>query len=303
MTAPNPDTRCGHVAIVGRPNVGKSTLLNYIIGKKISIVSPKPQTTRNQILAIKTLDKNQAIYIDTPGFHLIKQNKKIINRQLNKAALSSLRMVDLVVFLTQGLRFGEEEEILLEKIIKSGCPIIWAINKVDLVKPKNILLPFVEEIKARYAFNEIIPISAKNGFNINVLEKIIFSLLPFNRHFYPDDQLIDLDEKFIAQELIREKLILYLGQELPYANTVVVDQLVEKKGRQKLFKISATIFVEREGQKAIVIGKNGAQLKRIATAARLELEDFFREKVFLQLWVKVKKNWANDERALKEFGY
>ena len=290
----NPIEKCGYVAIIGRPNVGKSTLLNVLVGKKISIISPKPQTTRHQILGIKTVDDTQAIFIDTPGLH--KAEKRAMNRYLNRLASSVIHDADVIVFMISGLRWHEDDEMGLQKLEGVKAPVILVINKVDTVKEKGKLLPFIEQLNAKFSFKQIIPISAKKHEQVTLLEKTILALLPEGPHLFPDEQVTDKDDTFRAAELIREKLIQATQEELPYATTVLIESMSREKA---IVKISAVIWVEREGQKPIVIGKNGELLKKIGTQARKDLEKMFDQKVFLRLWVKVKSDWTNDDQALQ----
>lgn len=293
-----PNTFCGFVAIVGRPNVGKSTLLNKIIEQKISITSHKPQTTRHKILGIKTTDNVQVVYVDTPGVHIAE--KRALNRYMNKAALAAMREVDLVIFVIEAPNWTKEDQFVLEKLAKIKCPVILAVNKVDIIKPKEALLPYIESLQKKLAFAAVVPISAAKNINIDQLEREINKLLPLGEFLYSSEQITDRDPKFLAAEIIREKITKLLAQELPYASTVIIDQFTEKK---KVLHISATIFVEREGQKLIVIGKNGEQLKTIGTYARQDMENLFNKKVFLQLWVKIKSEWSNDAKTLERLGY
>lgn len=290
--------KCGYVAIVGRPNVGKSTLLNSIVGKKISITTPKPQTTRNQIIGIKTVDSAQIVFIDTPGLH--KAERRAMNRYMNRLASSVIVDADVIVFMIEALHFTQDEELIIQKLAETKAPVILVINKIDKIKDKSKLLPFIDEIKTKYHFADIIPVSLKKRENVASLENIIIQFLPENPHFYPDDQTSDRNERFQIAELIREKLIMATEQEIPYSTTVMVESL---ESDEKLVKISAVIWVEREGQKPIVIGKDGALLKNIGTSARKEIEKLLGKKVFLRLWVKVKSDWSDDERALQSLGY
>jgi GTP-binding protein Era len=289
--------KSGYIAIIGRPNVGKSTLLNKLIGKKISITSRKPQTTRNQILGIKTVNGIQAVYIDTPGLH--KTEKNAMNRYMNRLADSVIADADVIVFMIDATRWHDEDEMILEKLPKGGAPVILVINKVDLIKDKGELLPFIEKLQVKFNFTEIIPLSARKEGSADALEKVIMRFLPEGPHLFPDDQVTDKSERFQAAELIREKLILATGQEVPYSTTVVIEEF---KHEEKMLRISALIWVEREGQKPIVIGKSGERLKMIGTAARKDLEKLFNKKVFLQLWVKVKDDWTNNDTFLSSLG-
>lgn len=291
-------SRCGYVAIIGRPNVGKSTLLNHILGQKISITSRKPQTTRHRILGIKTNDSAQAIYVDTPGLH--QEAKKALNRYMNRAATSVIHEVDVIVFMIEALKWKSDDEWILKKLLTVKCPIILVINKVDKIADKELLLPFIEELNTRCDFSFIMPMSALKNDNILDFEKVISTLLPESPHFFPDDQITDVSERFLAAEIIREKLMRSLGQELPYALTVQIEQFKES---EKLNRISAIIWVEKTSQKAIVIGKDGSVLKKVGTLARESMEFLFQKKIFLQLWVKVKESWSDNERALRSLGY
>lgn len=292
------NSRCGYIAIAGRPNVGKSTLLNRILGQKLSITSHKPQTTRHRILGIKTIDNIQAIYVDTPGIH--KNVKHAINRYMNRAALATLDDVDIILFVVEALQWTEEDEWILRRLKKTDRPIIAIINKVDQIKNKADLLPYINELQKKISFTDIIPLSAKTGNNLVELEKCLNQLLPENPHFFPDDQITDRTERFLASEFIREKIVRSLQQELPYSSTVEIESFQTKNN---ILHINAIIWVEKESQKSIVIGANGEQLKHIGSKARLAMEQFFNQKVFLKLWVKVKESWSDDARALKSLGY
>jgi GTP-binding protein Era len=289
---------CGYVALIGRPNVGKSTLMNHLLGQKISITSRKPQTTRHQILGIKTTDLGQAIFVDTPGMHDGEQ--RALNRYLNRTADTSLLGVDLVVWLIDSLEWHEYDDVIVKKLHRAGVPVILAVNKVDRVKDKQALLPFFAEAGKKYPFVEIIPVSALKGDNLEQLEQILMKRLPSSAFIYPEDQITDRPERFLTAEIIREKLIRRLGQELPHALTVEIERYEEKPA---ITRIYAIIWVERDTQKNIVIGKQGALLKSIGTDARQDIEVLIGNKVYLQLWVKVKKGWANNERALNSLGF
>ena len=292
------DYRCGYVALIGRPNVGKSTLMNSLLGQKLSITSRKPQTTRHRILGIKTTDDVQIVYVDTPGIH--HSDKQAMHRYLNRAALSIIQDVSVIVFLVEALKWEEEDELALSQCEKASCPVLLAINKVDQVKDKDKLLPFLQQVAARSQFAAVVPISAKQGTQLDELEKCIASYLPVSEPLYPEDQVTDRSVKFIATEIIREKLVRLLGDELPYATSVEIEKFDES---DELAKIYAIIWVERDNQKAIVIGKDGAKLKRIGQEARADLENLLEKKVYLKTWVKVKKGWSDDERALLQLGY
>lgn len=290
--------RCGYTAIIGRPNVGKSTLLNHILGMKLSITSRKPQTTRHQILGVKTTENTQIIYVDTPGIH--KRRGSAINKYMNRAATSVLNDVDVILFVVQAKKWTEEDEAILEKLKSVSCPVLLVVNKMDILEDKKQLLPLIDDLSSKYEFTEIIPVSALNGMNVEMLEQKIAPLLPENIHIYPHDQLTDRSMRFLATEIIREKLIRELGQELPYTSTVNVDKYDED---ENIVRIHATIFVESTGQKAIIIGKKGARLKSIGTKAREDISKMIGTKVYLNLWVKVREGWSNDESALRGLGY
>lgn len=291
-------SRCGYVAILGRPNVGKSTLLNRILGQKISITSRRPQTTRHRILGIKTAAGMQTIYVDTPGLH--QGGKRAMNRYMNRAASSTINEVDVVLFVVEGLRWSEQDQYVLDKIKSGPVPVILVINKVDKLADKTALLPHLSQLAMQMPFAHMIPVSATSGDNVAVLEEKVSALLPTAAHFYPEDQVTDRSERFLAAELIREKLMSDLGEELPYALTVEIEQF---SLQDELLTIGAVIWVERDGQKAIVIGKNGARLKDIGQQARLDMQAIFEHKVFLRLWVRVKEGWSDDARALISLGY
>lgn len=292
------EQRCGYVAIVGRPNVGKSTLLNHILGMKLSITSRKPQTTRHQILGVKTTGNVQAIYVDTPGIH--QRRGTAINKYMNRAATSVLNDVDAIIFVIQAKKWTEEDQAILEKLKLVDCPVVLAVNKTDKLESKKELLPEIQLLSGYYDFAEIIPLSALNGSNVDVLEDKVAFLLPKNEHIYPDDQVTDRSMRFLASEIIREKLIRELGQELPYTSTVSIDKYDED---ESIIRIHATIFVESAGQKAIIIGKKGSRLKSIGTKAREDISKMAESKVYLNLWVKVREGWSNDEMALRGLGY
>lgn len=295
MTAPS---RCGYIAIVGRPNVGKSTLLNHILGQKISITSRKPQTTRHRLLGIKTEGLTQAIYVDTPGLH--QDNEKAINRYMNRAASSSMVDVDVVVFVVERDRWSEQDDWVLEQVKRANCPVILVINKVDMIKDKELLLPFLEQVSAKMSFADVVPVSAINGTNLDRLEQCINGYLPEGEHFFPDDQITDRSERFLAAELVREKIMRQLGAEVPYSMTVEIEEF---KDSGKSLHISALILVERDGQKRIVIGNKGSRLRQIGQEAREDMELMFDRKVMLKLWVKVKSGWSDDDRALRSLGF
>ena len=292
------NTQSGYIAIVGRPNVGKSTLLNALLGQKISITSPKPQTTRHNLLGIKTLETQQLIFVDTPGLQVSPQ--KALNRIMNKNALGIVQDVDVVVFVVEGMQWRDEDEWVLQRLKNNKIPVILVVNKVDKISPRERLLPFLQKMTEKYNFAAICPLSAKDHDNLDGLEQEIISRLPENDFIFSEDQLTDKSERFLVAELIREKLMLLLGEELPYQTTVEIEQFVEE---QNITKISGLIWVERDGQKAIVIGKGGLMLKKIGSQARQDIEKLLDKKVFLQLWVKVKADWSDNDRALRQLGY
>lgn len=290
--------RSGHVALVGRPNVGKSTLLNALLGQKLSITSHKPQTTRHRILGIKTGADTQVIYVDTPGIH--GKAKRAMNRYMNRAASSILHDVDVVVFLVEAMRWGDDDALVLEALSSVKALTVLAVSKVDLIQNKEKLLPFLQITAGKYPFSSVVPISAYNAVNLDELENIIRSYLPESLPLYPEDQITDRSERFLAAEIIREKLMRRLNEELPYELTVEIEQF---KREGEMLRISGLIWVERDNQKAIVIGKQGNMLKTIGREARIDMENLFSRRVFLQLWVKVKEGWSDNERALNSLGY
>jgi len=285
------------VAIVGRPNVGKSTLLNHILGQKLSITSRKPQTTRHQVLGIKTQGLSQAIYVDTPGMH--EDEPRALNRYMNKAATSALKGVDVVVFVVDQMTWTASDEMVLEKLRSLACPVILAVNKVDRIERRESLLPHLEMLSKKRDFAEIIPLSALKEMNLAPLEKSVAGFLPESVHFYPDDQITDRTERFMVSEMVREKITRQLGAELPYSVAVEIEEFRQD---EKTLHISALILVEREGQKKIIIGDKGDRLRRIGQEARVDMERLLESKVMLRLWVKVKRGWADSDRALKSLG-
>ncbi|APE29701.1 GTPase Era [Halomonas aestuarii] len=294
-------TTCGFVAIVGRPNVGKSTLMNRILGQKISITSRRPQTTRHQVMGIKTEGEAQFIYVDTPGIHIMaKDRNKAINRFMNQAAVQALRDVDCVVFIIDRTRWSDEDQVVLQRLENVEAPVILAVNKVDRLQDKASLLPWLEQVGARRDFAAIVPISAKHGTNVPELEAEVAKHLPESVHYFPEDQVTDKSQRFLAAELVREKVMRQLGDELPYQMTVEIEEF---RDEGRVVHISALILVERAGQKKILIGENGERIKNIGREARLDMERALGAKVMLNLWVKVKRGWSDDERALKSLGY
>lgn len=291
-------TKSGYVAIVGRPNVGKSTLLNHLLGEKVSITSPKPQTTRWQILGIKTLDDAQIVYIDTPGVN--HTEKRAMNRYLNRVATSVLLDADVIVFVVDATIWRTEDQEVLKSLQSLEKPIVLALNKIDLLNEKGELLPIIAIMQDKMDFAAIIPVSALDEENTATLENEIIKLLPEGPQLFPEDQITDKSERFQIAEMIREKLIWATDEELPYTTAVEIEEF---KQTEKLTEISAVIWVERQGQKVIVIGKKGARLKKIGIQARRDIERLLGGKVFLRLWVKVKENWTDDERVLRTLGY
>ena len=293
-----PMTRCGYVAIVGRPNVGKSTLLNHILGQKLAITSRKPQTTRHNMLGIKTEGEVQAVYVDTPGLH--KHNDKALNRYMNRSASTALKDVDVVVFVVDRTRWTDEDQMVLEKVQYVKCPILLAVNKADRLDDKSELLPHLEWLATQLPQAEVVPISALHGQNLDTLERLVAENLPESEHFFPEDQITDRSSRFLAAELIREKIMRQLGAELPYQITVEIEEF-KQEGR--VLHIHGLILVERDGQKKIIIGDKGERIKRIGQDARKDMEVLFDSQVMLNLWVKVKGGWSDDERALRSLGY
>ncbi|GAB7533321.1 GTPase Era [Pseudomonas sp. 3A(2025)] len=291
-------TRCGYVAIVGRPNVGKSTLLNHILGQKLAITSRKPQTTRHNMLGIKTEGDVQAIYVDTPGMH--KNSDKALNRYMNKTASAALKDVDVVIFVVDRTRWTDEDQMVLERVQYVEGPLILAINKTDRIEDKGELMPHLEWLQSQLPKASIVPISAQHGHNLEALEGLIASHLPESDHFFPEDQITDRSSRFLAAELVREKIMRQLGAELPYQITVEIEEF---KQQGRVLHIHALILVERDGQKKIIIGDKGERIKRIGSDARRDMEVLFDSKVMLNLWVKVKGGWSDDERALRSLGY
>ncbi|MEJ2443103.1 MAG: GTPase Era [Exilibacterium sp.] len=291
-------SRCGYVAIVGRPNVGKSTLLNHLLKQKISITSRKPQTTRHNVLGIKTEGNVQILFVDTPGLHL--KHGKALNRYMNRAASTAINDVDLVVFVVDKLSWTEEDEMVASRIQNVRCPVILAVNKVDEIDHKESLLPHLKSLSDQLSIEEIVPVSALKGHNLDALETLITERLPEGVHFFPHDQVTDRSSRFMAAEMVREKITRQLGAELPYQMTVEIEEFSQQG---KTLHISALILVERESQKRILIGDKGARIKNIGQQARIDMETMFGGKVMLNLWVKVKSGWSDDERALRSLGY
>ena len=299
MNNETPETKCGYIAIVGRPNVGKSTLLNYLVGQKISITSRKPQTTRHQLLGIYTDESNQMVFVDTPGIH--SDERRELNRLMNKAAGSAVADVDVVVFLVDGTLWTEDDELVISKLSDTKVPVILVVNKVDKIDDKETLLPHIESLAKKYDFAAVFPISALKGDHVSDLRQDLLNRIPNSEFIYPEDFVTDRSMRFMAAESVREKLMRQLGKELPYATTVEIEHYeVDDRG---ITNIACVIWVERSGQKQIVIGKKGQRLKQIGQQAREDLEKLIGSKIYLQLWVKVKAGWADDERMLKSMGF
>lgn len=298
-------SRCGYVAVIGRPNVGKSTLINSILGAKVSITCAKPQTTRFQILGIKTCDQVQTIYMDTPGLH--SNDKRAMNRYMNRLAVAVIPDADVIVWVIEALAWENDDDLVLRKLkdfsqrfLENFPPVIVVVNKVDLVADKNKLLPFLAKIKDKFDFTSMIPLSALNPVDLETLQQEIAQHLPLGPHFFPDEQITDKSLQFQVAEIVREKLMQATEQEVPYSTTVEIE---EWKMEEKCLTIGVLIWVERDGQKQIVIGKKGANLKKIGMAARQDIEALLSQKVFLRLWVKVKAQWTDNDKALRQLGY
>ena len=296
-----PQARCGFAALVGRPNVGKSTLLNALLGRKVSIVSPRPQTTRTRIHGVLTRPGMQIAFVDLPGIHA--KQPRAINRYMNRTALASLADSDVNLFLIEALRWTEEDERVLVELRAAGRPILLLINKADRAQPRSRLLPFIAEISAKADFAQVVPISALKRKNLDQLPEIIAGFLPESPLLFPADQVTDVSDRFMAAEIIREKLTLRLQEEVPYGLVVEIEGMGVAEDEPGKLIVQAVIWVEREGQKAIVIGKGGELLKEIGRAARLDLKRHFGQPVHLELWVKVREGWSDDVRALRRFGY
>ena len=288
----------GFIAVVGRPNVGKSTLINELIGQMLSITSHKPQTTRHCIHAIDTQDNYQMIFVDTPGIHI--SNKKAINSYMNKAASSSLLEVDMILWLVEALKWTKEDERVMEHLTKIEVPVILCVNKIDILNTKNEVLPYLENLGEKFQANQVFPLSAFKKNHINELRKLILKYLPQQEALFGSDYVTDRSERFVVAEFIREKLIRSLSNELPYDLTVEIEKF-DLDGQ--MYRIAARIFVEKPSQKSIVIGDKGKMLKQIGEQSRVSIESFLESKVFLELWVKVRQGWSNDKRVLASLGY
>ncbi len=290
--------RCGFAAVVGRPNVGKSTLINALLKRKVSITSPKPQTTRHRILGVKTSGDAQIVFVDTPGINYTET--RALNRYMNRAAHGAIEDVDVVIFVVEALKWTSQDQRVEERIEASKRPTILVLNKVDRVRPRSKLLPFIDELAKDHGFDEIVPLSALRGENLEALESAIKKRLPQSERLFPEDVFTDRGERFIAAELVREKLMLRLDQEVPYRLSVEIEEMAV---RNDVLHISAIIWVERPGQKAIVIGQKGEMIKQVGTSARREMQKLFEQRVDLRLWVKVKDDWSDNDRALASLGY
>ena len=294
MTEP----RCGYVAIIGRPNVGKSTLLNHILGQKLCITSRKPQTTRHTLLGIKTEDDLQMIFVDTPGIHT--NQERAINRVMNRSAASVISDVDVLVFVVDRFEWSEADEYVAKYLSNSTVPVIIAVNKVDMIEDKEALLPHLKFLETKVNAADLIPLSALRRTNLDELEEKIKTYMPERMHMFPEDQITDRSERFLAAEIVREKIMRQLGAEVPYQVTVEIEEF---RAEKKITHISALILVERDGQKKIIIGSNGERIKKIGEQARADIESLLDCKVMLRTWVKVRSGWSDDERALRSLGY
>ncbi len=293
----NPEFRCGFAALVGRPNVGKSTLLNALIGQKLSIVTPRPQTTRHRIIGIAQLPEAQIAFVDTPGLH--HHGRRALNKSMNRTAAAALEEADLVVLVVEALAWTAEDDLALARLARSGRPALVAVNKVDRVRPRERLLPYLGELARRHEFLALVPVSALKSQNVEELRRLIAAHLPASPPLFPRDQVTDRGIEFRIAEMIREKLTLELNQELPYGIAVEVERLAEEEGR---LVVDAAVWVDREGQKPIVIGARGERLKRVGRSARMTLNELLGRRLHLNLWVKVRENWADNARALRELG-
>ncbi len=292
--------RAGFVAVIGRPNVGKSTIMNVLLGQKLSITSPKPQTTRHRVHGIHTTENYQVVFVDTPGMHL--GGKRSINRYMNRTANSAFEDVDAVLMVVEAGRWTQEDDAVAEKCQHQQVPIILLVNKIDKFKNKEELLPYLQKVSEKVSFDKLIPISAYNRSGINLIESELLPLLPEQPAIFPEDYITDRSTRFLAAEIVREKLMRALGEEVPYGATVEIEQFKFDEEEDR-WLINALILVERPGQKQIVIGKKGQQIKEIGVQARKDLLHLLDARVHLELWVKVKENWSDDDRALASLGY
>jgi GTPase len=287
----------GLVAVLGRPNVGKSTLVNALVGERLSIVSPRPQTTRHRILGIHSMADAQIVYVDTPGLH--RERKGALHRYLNRAARSALTGVEAALLVVEAGRWRDEDEDVWKAVHESGVPALLVLNKIDLIKDKEALLPFIQEVTRERAFDGVFMVEARRGKGLEALEARIKTLLPESPPLYAEDEFTDRSARFLAAERVREQLMRQLGDELPYATSVEIEKFEEAD----ILRIAAVVWVERPGQKGIVIGAGGARLKEIGRRSRLDMEQLFGRKVFLELWCKVREGWSDDEAALRQLGY
>jgi GTPase len=294
---PSADFRCGYIAIVGRPNVGKSTLMNALIGAKVSITSRKAQTTRHRITGIQTRQTAQFVYVDTPGFQTRHANA--LNKTLNRTVTNTLTAADVILFIVEAGSFGPADKQVLD-LIPADVPCILVINKSDRIKDKAVMMPFAQQVAAQRDFAAIVPVSAKQRFQLDALEAEIQKYLPLNPPIFGEDDITDRSEKFLAAEIVREKVFRYVGDELPYTSTVVIEKFEEEGSLRRIF---VAILVERDSHKAMVIGQKGAKLKEISTQARQDMEKLFGGPVYLEIWVKVKSGWADNEAGLRAYGY
>lgn len=293
----NTEHRCGFAALIGRPNVGKSTLLNALTGQKISIVTPKPQTTRHRVLGLVNLPHAQIAFVDTPGLHHMEG--RALNRAMNRAAAAAALDADLVVFVVEALRFGEEDALALTRAVESGRPVVAVVNKVDKAQPREKLLPYLAQLASKHAFADIVPVSALDQADMRRLRELIARHLPVSPALFPPEQITDRSPQFRISEVIREKLTLELNEELPYGIAVEVEAIGEDEGQ---LQVAAVIWVDRAGQKPIVIGARGERLKRVGSAARRELNEVLGRRLHLTLWVKVREDWADSALALRQLG-
>lgn len=295
--AVSPDFRCGYIAIVGRPNVGKSTLMNALIGAKVSITSRKAQTTRHRITGIQTTETAQYVYVDTPGFQTRHANA--LNKTLNRTVTNTLTAADVILFIVEAGSYGQADRQVLN-LIPKDVPCILVINKSDHIKDKAVLMPFAQQIASERDFSSVVPVSAKQRFQLDILESEIRKYLPANPPIFDEDDITDRSEKFLAAEIVREKVFRFVGDELPYTSTVVIEKFEQEGNLRRVF---AAILVERDSHKAMVIGQKGAKLKDISTQARLDMEKLFGGPVYLEIWIKVKSGWADNEAGLRAYGY
>jgi GTP-binding protein Era len=297
-SAPTPaGFRCGYIAIVGRPNVGKSTLMNTLIGAKVSITSRKAQTTRHRITGIQTVADAQFIYVDTPGFQTRHSNA--LNKTLNKTVTNTLESSDLILYIVEAGTFGQADQQVMD-LLPKNVPVILVINKSDRVKDKSVLMPFAQQVAEKFAFTAIVPVSAKLRFQLDGLQNEIKKYLPENEPVFGEDDITDRSEKFLASEIVREKLFRFVGDELPYTSTVLIEKFEQEGNLRRIF---AAILVERDSHKSMIIGNKGARLKEVSTQARQDMEKLFGGPVYLEIWVKVKSGWADNEAGLRAYGY